>query len=129
MVRNRNAIQRAFLSAGPGARLGLPVGWRMFDMHGAPAFGTTFPEGISQGCTWDTRLVAEIAAANAAIARAVGLDMWWYVINLWADPRFGRQEEGFSEEPALTAAYAAATVNGSHGMLGLEADAYMPPGG
>ena len=46
--------------------------------------------------TWDTELVGEMAAANAEATRALGMDMYFYVINLWADPRFGRQEEGFS---------------------------------
>ena len=92
-----------------------------------------------------------MAAANAEATRALGMDMYFYVINLWADPRFGRQEEGFSvraipplcfaeaqsilnlwrcgqEEPTLTAAYVTATINGSHDSLDLAPDGYMPDG-
>lgn len=50
-----------------------------------------------------------------------------FVVNLWADARFGRQEEGFSEEPMLTAAMAAACVEGAHGSAGLPPDAYLGP--
>ena len=126
-IRRRNDLQRQFLSAGVGLRLGIPASWRSFINHGAVAFGVTFPEAVGLGSTWDTALVAEVAAANAATARALGLDMEWYVMNLFTDPRFGRTEEGYSEEPMLTAAMVAATTNGSHGAYGLADDAYMPP--
>ena len=59
-------------------------------------------------------------------ARAIGIDMALFVVNLWSDARFGRQEEGFSEEPTLTAALAAACTEGAHGMLQLPPDAYLP---
>ena len=54
------------------------------------------PRAVRLAGTWDTELVGEMAAANAEATRALGMDMYFYVINLWADPRFGRQEEGFS---------------------------------
>jgi beta-glucosidase len=119
VVKKRNAVQRAFLSAGPGARLGIPVAFRLLSIHGAEAFGTTFPEGPGLGATWDDALVRNVSAAMAVEARALGADMAFFVINLWADPRFGRQEEGFSEEPTLTSAMAAASVAGAQGRLGV----------
>jgi beta-glucosidase len=123
-VRKRNALQRQFLSTGVGKRLGIPASWRSFINHGVCAFGVTFPENVGQGSTWDVELVQQVAAANAGAARAIGLDMEWYVMNLWADPRFGRLEEGFSEEPVLTAALVEATTLGSSGGL-LKADSYV----
>lgn len=125
VVQNRNAIQRAFLSQGPGARLGIPVSFRLLSIHGAEAFGTTFPEGPGLGATWDTDLITQVAAAIATEGRALGADMFLPVINLWADARFGRQEEGFSEEPTLTSALASALVLGAQGSLGLPIDAYL----
>jgi hypothetical protein len=83
-VRRRNALQRQFLETGVGKRLGIPASWRSFIHHGACAFGVTFPENAGQGSTWNVELVWQIAAANAAAARAIGLDMEWYVMNLWA---------------------------------------------
>eukprot|EP01050_Picozoa_sp_SAG11_P026002 SAG11_NODE_6072_length_1394_cov_1.478764_1_plen_226_part_10 len=95
----------------------MPASWRSFINHGAAAFGVTFPENVGQGASWNVGLVTELAAANAKAARAIGLDMEWYVMNMWSDARFGRLEEGFSEEPMLTSALVAATTDGSHGTL------------
>ena len=128
LIRARNALQQKFLAAGPGKRLGLPASWRALQIHGAVAFGTVFPEGITQGRTWDKPLLCDIAAANAVTARAFGMDLYFYVLNMWSDARFGRQEEGWSEEPTLTAAYVEASLLGSHGNASLEPLAYMPAG-
>lgn len=125
VVRARNAIQRSILSSGPGARLGIPVGFRLFSIHGSEAYGTTFSEGPGLGATFDAPLMRDVAQAIAAEGRALGADMAFYVIHMIADARFGRQEEGFSEEPVLTSAMAAAAVDGSHGALGLAPDAYL----
>jgi beta-glucosidase len=126
VVRARNAAQAALLADGPGKRLGIPAAFRQFAIHGAEAFGVTFPEGPGLGATWDTGLMQDVASAVASEARALGADMMFYVIHMVADARFGRQEEGFSEEPTLTAAMAAAAVAGSHGgALGLPPDAYF----
>jgi hypothetical protein len=64
-------------------------------------------------CRWDTDLVEEISSAIAAEARLVGIDLAFApVINMWVDARFGRLQEGYSENPTLTAAYATAAVRG-----------------
>jgi beta-glucosidase len=124
-VAMRNAFQAAMLGSGPGARLGIPLAFRLFSIHGAEGFGTTFPEGPGLGSSWDVDLVAEVGAAIAAEGRALGADMAFFVIHMIADARFGRQEEGLAEEPTLTAVLAAALVAGSHGSLGVPADAYF----
>ena len=55
----------------------------------------------------------EISSAIAAEARLVGIDLAFApVINMWVDARFGRLQEGYSENPTLTAAYATAAVRG-----------------
>lgn len=126
VARAYNAAVRAYLAAGPGARVGLPPAWRTLATHGGEAFGTVFPQGPALAASWDADAVAATAAAAAAEARALGISLTTFVINLWADARFGRQEEGFSEEPALTAALAAACVAGASG--GAPApDAYVLP--
>ena len=128
VVRARNAAQRALLAAGPGARLGLPAAFRLFSIHGSEAFGVTFPEGPGLGASWDPELVADVAAAMAAEGAALGADMAFFVIHMIADARFGRQQEGFSEEPVLTGALAAACVRGAHGAAGVvPPDAYLVP--
>ena len=108
-----NSAVAAFLAAGPGARTGLPPAWRTLATHGGDAFGTVFPQGPGLASAFDVSAAAAVAAASAAEARALGISLATFVINLWADARFGRQEEGFSEEPALTAGLAAACVSGA----------------
>ena len=68
---------------------------------------------INQGCSWNASLVSAIATRIAAEARAIGVDtVFAPVVNMNVDPRFGRFQEGFSENPALTAAMGAAAVAG-----------------
>ena len=117
-ARARNAAVAAFLAAGPGARLGVPPAFRTLAIHGGEAFGTVFPEGPGLGATWNAPLAAALGAAGAAEARALGIDLVTFVINLWGDARFGRQEEGLSEEPTLSAILGAALAAGAQGPPG-----------
>ena len=123
----RNAAQAAALGGGPGAQFGLPLSFRTLATHGAEAFGTIFPQGPGLGASFDTALAARVAAATAAENRALGVDLVTFVIHMAADARFGRQMEGFSEEPMLTGAMGAASVAGAQGALGLPPDAYILP--
>ena len=127
VARAYNAAVSAFLATGPGARLGIAPAYRNLATHGGEAFGTIFPQGPALGATFDPELVAAAAAVQAAEARALGISLTTFVIHMVADARFGRQEEGFSEEPTLTAAMAAACVAGSQGGAGTAADAYVLP--
>ena len=123
----RNAAQAAALGAGPGAQFGLPISFRTLATHGAEAFGTIFPQGPGLGASFDVGLASRVAACAAAENRALGIDLTTFVIHMVADGRFGRQMEGFSEEPMLTGAMGAASVAGAQGALGLPADAYILP--
>ena len=74
-----------------------------------------------KGSTWNTELIEEIGQAIALEARSVGVDTAFSpVLNMWVDSRFGRLQEGYSENPTLTAAYAAAQTRGLQGV--------QPPG-
>ncbi len=117
-ARARNSFFSAILSSGPGARLGLPPSLRTLAIHGGEAFGTVFPEGPALGATWDAPLASALGAAGAAEARALGIDLVTFVINLWSDARFGRQEEGLSEEPTLTSVLGSALAAGAQGPPG-----------
>ena len=78
--------------------------------------GTVFPELVTQGATWDVELIEEIGAAIAEEATACGIDTAFSpVLNMWVDSRFGRLQEGYTENPTLTAAYGAAQVRGMQG--------------
>jgi beta-glucosidase len=113
LLAKRNSIQAALVN---GSRLGIPASFSQEALHSGTKGGTVFPELVTQGSTWDPELIGDIAAAVAAEARATGVDVAFSpVLNQWVDSRFGRLQEGFSENPTLTAAYAAAAANGFQG--------------
>jgi beta-glucosidase len=107
------------------ARLGLAEFWTGTEaLHGAAWNGpaTVFPQAVGIGATWDPGLVTEIGVAVAREVRAlhdanptVSLNLWAPVVNLLRDPRWGRNEEGYSEDPRLTAATAIAYCRGLRG--------------
>ncbi len=82
---------------------------------------TSFPQAIALGSTWDPALVHEVASAISDEARAFhardgkGLTYWAPVINMLRDPRWGRFEESYSEDPWLMARTAVAYVKGLQG--------------
>ena len=77
---------------------------------------TVFPEGLAIGSTWDTELVAKIYAASAREARSRGVHgMCTLVVEPNRDPRLGRNEEGYSEDPYLCSQIAQAIVTGMQG--------------
>ena len=87
-------------------------------LHGVGWLGpaTVFPQSVGLGATWDEDLLREIATATGTELRAFhqhrtpaigagphSLQAWAPVVNLLRDPRWGRNEEGFAEDPLLTA--------------------------
>jgi beta-glucosidase len=112
-VATRNKIQKAIME---GSRLKIPVSFSQEALHSGAAGGTVFPESVTMGSTWDPALIEEMYSAVAAEARSIGVDLAFApVINMWTDSRFGRLQEGFSENPTLTAAYAVAAAKGLQG--------------
>lgn len=93
-------------------------------LHGLAWQGpaTVFPQAIGLATSWNPDLVAAVAAATSAELRAlhhdeptVSLNGWAPVVNLLRDPRWGRNEEGYSEDPLLTARLAIAFGRGLRG--------------
>jgi beta-glucosidase len=84
-------------------RLKIPVMEDEEGTHGAMLSGATiFPEGLSVGSSFDMDLVNAIYAAAAAEARAVGIHMLsTLVMEVDRDPRMGRNEEAYTEDPYL----------------------------
>jgi beta-glucosidase len=91
-------------------------------LHGVLDYGaTSFPQAIALASTWDPSLVQRVASAISDEARAFhvakgkGLTYWAPVINMLRDPRWGRYEESYSEDPWLMARTAVAYVHGLQG--------------
>ncbi len=96
----------------------VPVIWGTDAVHGNNnVFGMTlFPHNIGLGAANDPALVERIGAAVAAQVRAAGID-WTFAptVAVPRDDRWGRTYEGFSEDPAIVAAYAGRYVTGLQG--------------
>ena len=85
--------------------------------HGVMMSGATvFPEGLAIGSSFDLDLVQSVYAAAAAEARAVGIHMLsTLVMELDRDPRMGRNEEAYTEDPYLGMRIGEAIVRGAQG--------------
>jgi len=85
--------------------------------HGSMFPGATiFPEGLAIGSSFDLDLVKAIYAAAAAEARAVGVHMLsTLVLELDRDPRMGRNEEAYTEDPYLYSRIAESIVRSTQG--------------
>lgn len=106
-------------------RLGIAA-WRTGQeaLHGVAWMGpaTVFPQAVGLGATWNPDLVRRVGEAVSREARAmrarddrVGLNVWSPTVNLLRHPLWGRNEEGYSEDPKLTSAIATAYTRGLRG--------------
>lgn len=113
-------------------RLGVPrYNWWSEGLHGVARSGlaTVFPQTIGLGATWDQSLLLQVSTAIADEARAKhhdfvrkdkrfiyqGLTLWSPNINLFRDPRWGRGQETYGEDPFLTGSLAVQFVKGLQG--------------
>ncbi|MFI7278241.1 glycoside hydrolase family 3 C-terminal domain-containing protein [Streptomyces sp. NPDC049879] len=119
----RVAMLHQFAPAVP--RLGLPA-FRTGQeaLHGVAWMGpaTVFPQAVGLGATWNDELVRRVGEAVGREVRAmraaddrVGLNVWSPTVNPLRHPLWGRNEEGYSEDPRLTAALATAYTRGLRG--------------
>jgi len=114
-------------------RLGIP-GYNYWNegLHGVARQGeaTVFPQAIGMAATWNTRLIHEIADVTAtefrakylskrrpdgSIAGGPGLTVWSPNVNIFRDPRWGRGQETWGEDPYLTTHMGAAFIRGLQG--------------
>ncbi|WP_348261589.1 glycoside hydrolase family 3 N-terminal domain-containing protein [Telmatobacter sp. DSM 110680] len=107
-----NEIQRWTIEH---SRLGIPALFIEEGLHGYND-GTVFPAPINLAATWDPALAHSTAAAIAAEMRAAGVDMVLApVLDVAREPRWGRVEEDFGEDPYLTGILGLAYVQGAQG--------------
>jgi beta-glucosidase len=118
--------------AAPVERLGIPgFPWWNEALHGVARTGraTVFPQAIALAAAWDEDLVLRVATGISDEARAMnnmwvardkrnlyqGLVFWSPNINIFRDPRWGRGQETYGEDPFLTGALGTAFVKGLQG--------------
>jgi beta-glucosidase len=112
--------------AGAGSRLGLReyhVGGEAAMCGGTGTDTTVFPQTLGMAMTWDRDLLHRIGEVVGTEARALyrkngeigGLTRWAPTVDLERDPRWGRTEEAYGEDPFLTGQLASAYVRGMQG--------------
>lgn len=93
--------------------------------HGVAWLGeaTVFPQNIGLACTWDAELMNEIGSVISEEARIYfqrdpainGLTVWAPTVDMERDPRWGRTEEAYGEDPHLTSRLSTELVKGMQG--------------
>ncbi|TDD99518.1 glycoside hydrolase family 3 C-terminal domain-containing protein [Flavobacterium cellulosilyticum] len=122
MMHNTSAIERLGI---------LPYSYWNEALHGVGRSGvaTIFPQAIGLGATFDNDLAYRVSSAISDEARAMhniakskgfnlqydGLTFWTPNINIFRDPRWGRGQETYGEDPFLTATIGTAFVKGLQG--------------
>ncbi len=113
-------------------RLTIPeYNWWNECLHGVARAGaaTSFPQAIGMAATWNPELINQVATAISTEARAKfnhsiklgqrnryqGLTMWSPNINIFRDPRWGRGQETYGEDPYLTSKLGVAFIKGLQG--------------
>lgn len=133
LAQKASEMNSSMAAAIPG--LGVqPYSWWNEAAHGVAAEGmsnntnaallwntTSYPTSLALGSSWDPALMHQEAGVIAAEAREVeadntlNMDFYAPVVNLMRDPRWGRSDEAYSEDPFLTAQLASQFVNGMQG--------------
>jgi len=113
-VQFTNAIQHYSVEH---TRLGIPTIFHGEGLHGFMARdATSFPQAIALGSSWDPALITSVYTVVAREARARGVQLLLTpVINLGRDPRWGRIEETFGEDPYIASQLGVAEVRGLQG--------------
>jgi len=109
-----NRIQKYFIE---NTRWGIPVIINSEGLHGVIAKNATvFPMAIGLGSTWDTELFSEIYTAVAQEARALGIHQVFSPnLDIVRDPRWGRTDENFGEDPYLSSRLGVAFIKALQG--------------
>ncbi len=114
MAEFTNTVQRWIMD---NTRLGIPVLFHDECLHGhAAQKGTSFPQALALASSWDSELVESVFSATASEVRARGAQQCLTpVLDLARDPRWGRTEETYGEDPYLASRIAVAAVKGFQG--------------
>jgi beta-glucosidase len=110
----RNGVQRYLKEK---TRLGIPQLFMGEALHGFMEYGSTsFPQALSLASTWDPDLVHQVFTAAGDEAGSAGLgQVFTPVLDIARDPRWGRTEETYGEDPFLAARIGVAAITGLQG--------------
>jgi beta-glucosidase len=110
----RNAAQRYLVEK---TRLGIPTIFEGEALHGFMSYGaTSFPQALALASTWDPALVHDVFTAAADEMASAGVEQAFTpVLDLARDPRWGRTEETYGEDPYLGAHIGVAAIEGMQG--------------
>lgn len=110
-VRARNQVQQYVLEH---SRLGIPVLFSSECPHGHQALdGYLLPVNLAVGCTFDPELLYRASQVSGRQLREMGVDLALVsALDVLRDPRWGRSEECFGEDPCLASRMARAVVEG-----------------
>ncbi len=113
-----NRIQKKVIESN---RFGIPAIFHEEALHGLWARGSTvFPQAIGMSCSWDPKLVNQVFGVIAKEIRTRGSHQAnTPMIDVCRDPRWGRIEESYGEDPYLTSQFAVAIVKGLQGAGGI----------
>jgi beta-glucosidase len=113
-VRLVNALQHFAVQH---TRLGIPIMFHEEGLHGYAALGaTSFPQAIALASSWDPSLVREVNQITAREIRARGVtEALTPVVDVAREPRWGRIEETFGEDPYLVGEMGVAAIEGLQG--------------
>jgi len=114
MAEFTNTVQKWMIER---TRLCIPVLFHDECLHGHVAMnGTSYPAAIALASSWDPELLREVFTATAAEARARGAHQCLApVLDLARDPRWGRTEETYGEDPYLVTKLGVAAIRGFQG--------------
>jgi len=110
----RNGVQRYLREK---TRLGIPALFMGEALHGFMEYGSTsFPQALGLASTWDPDLVHQVFTAAGDEARSAGVgQVFSPVLDIARDPRWGRTEETYGEDPYLAARMGVAAITGLQG--------------
>lgn len=132
LMTPQEKVSQVMYSSPAIERLGIPqYNWWNECLHGVARAGraTVFPQAIGLAATFDDELIFQVADAISTEARAkyneavkkdnrvqyLGLTFWTPNINIFRDPRWGRGQETYGEDPYLTGRMGTAFVKGLQG--------------
>ncbi len=112
-LQGKRNIRSAQQIAVNKSRLGIPLIFGLDVIHG---YKTTFPIPLALSCSWDMKLIEQVAHSSAIEATSDGLN-WTFspMVDIARDPRWGRIAEGAGEDPFLGSAVAKSMVKGYQG--------------